>query len=366
MLIGVEFQQKDGSFSKTYYYKIKSDHQINYATELYNIKNEKGYTYNNSLVRFLRAWKDEKDCDYDLKEIVEVKKFDRNIKYLWFPIVPKPVGYGTISVDGLRANAEKAGEEMKTLSDRLYRSYNEQEYGTSCSSCYTNSNLWEERDIFFDNDEVLRELATPYTTKDSISTITSKIDNLDNKKEKNNMFNFEFGKANNTGAGFSMYGLTFSTDDNSCIAYKDGGWVDVPKEFIIKGMSDMLYMMPVAKTAVKANDYIRHNGRWIRVVEVTGTTLKAEDIYNKTVIEILPTRSPFGFDFYTKLVNMFDGFGGETKASAENPFGNMWMFMLMGDSKSSFKDMLPFMMMSGGDFKFDMSNPMMMYFLLNK
>jgi hypothetical protein len=180
------------------------------------------------------------------------------------------------------------------------------------------------------------------------------------------MFNFEFGKANNTGAGFSMYGLTFSTDDHSCIAYKDGGWVDVPKEFIIKGMSDMLYMMPVAKTAVKANDYIRHNGHWVRVIEVTETTLKAEDIYNKTVIEILPTRSPFGFDFYTKLVNMFDGFGGEAKASAENPFGNMWMFMLMGDSKSNFKDMLPFMMMSGGDFKFDMSNPMMMYFLLNK
>jgi hypothetical protein len=180
------------------------------------------------------------------------------------------------------------------------------------------------------------------------------------------MFNFEFGKANNTGAGFSMYGLTFGTAENSCIAYKDGGWVDVPKEFIIKGMSDMLYMMPVAKTAVKANDYIRHNERWVRVIEVTETTLKAEDIYNKTVIEILPTRSPFGFDFYTKLVNMFDGFGGEAKASAENPFGNMWMFMLMGDSKSNFKDMLPFMMMSGGDFKFDMSNPMMMYFLLNK
>lgn len=348
MLIGVEFRQVDGSFSKTYYFKIKSDHQIKYGTELYNIKNSEGYAYNSSLVRFLRTYKDEKDFYCDLKEIVEVRKFDQNVDYPWFHIIPipNPVKFNTI--DSLQASVEKAGEAMKALSDSMKESWDREAYTTDSSSIWVTSNSWDDRS--------------------PLSNFINKIENkLDNKKEKNNMFNFEFGKANNTGAGFSMYGLTFSTDDYSCIAYKDGGWVDVPKEFIIKGMSDMLYMMPVAKKEVKANDYIRHNGRWVRVVEVTETTLKAEDIYNKTVIEILPTRSPFGFDFYTKLVNMFDGFGGETKASAENPFGNMWMFMLMGDSNSNFKDMLPFMMMSnGGNFKFDMSNPMMMYFLLNK
>ena len=302
------------------------------------IENESGYDYRKAQVKINVIYKISKP-DKDLKKIVKITDAETGIQYdcregevlklettsdcKWEVEIPLCVnttvdtGIGVgfsdntkIAFGNFQATAAEVGENLKKLSELLNENKNE-------------------------------------------------------NKGDNNMFNFEFGKANNTGAGFSMYGLTFGTGDNSCIAYKDGGWVDVPKEFIIKGMSDMLYMMPVAKKEVKANDYIRHNGRWVRVIEVTDTTLKAEDIYNKTVIEILPTRSPFGFDFYTKLVNMFDGFGGEAKASAENPFGNMWMFMLMGDSKSNFKDMLPFMMMNG-DFKFDMSNPMMMYFLLNK
>ena len=336
MIIGVRFKQSNGGWSdKIYDFSIGRISDINYGSSwTYSIKTSDGYTYRDAEVCFVHREPDLKR-ELNLKEIVAVRKLFGVYNDWIDTTIPDNVAYSTTSstyaVSDLQtsfaygsSSAEQAGTAMKTLSDKLAERY---------SSYLTDKNE----------------------------------NNLDNKKEKDSMFNFEFGKANNTGAGFSMYGLTFSTDDHSCIAYKDGGWVDVPKEFIIKGMSDMLYMMPVAKKEVKANDYIRHNGRWVRVVEVTETTIKVEDIYNKTVIEILPTRSPFGFDFYTKLVNMFDGFGGEAKASAENPFGNMWMFMLMGDSKSNFKDMLPFMMMSnGGDFKFDMSNPMMMYFLLNK
>lgn len=335
MIIGVRFKQSNGGWSdKIYDFSINRIGDICFGSSwTYNIKTSDGYTYRDAEVCFVHREPD-LNREQGLKKIIAIRKLFVNCNYWLDTTIPDEdicsTSSSTYAVNvhqtGLAyasSSAEQAGTAMKTLADKIAERY---------SSYLTDKNE----------------------------------NNLDNKKEKNNMFNFEFGKANNTGAGFSMYGLTFSTDDNSCIAYKDGGWVDVPKEFIIKGMSDMLYMMPVAKTAVKANDYIRHNGHWVRVIEVTETTLKAEDIYNKTVIEILPTRSPFGFDFYTKLVNMFDGFGGEAKASAENPFGNMWMFMLMGDSKSNFKDMLPFMMMNGGDFKFDMSNPMMMYFLLNK
>lgn len=335
MIIGVRFKQSNGGWSdKIYDFSINRISDINYSDlKTYNIKTSDGYTYRDAEVHFIHREPDP-NREQGLKKIIAVRKLFGSCNYWLDTTIPDEdicsATNSTYAVSDLQtsfaytsSSAEQVGTALEELSQRLAARY---------SSYLTDENE----------------------------------NNLDNKKEKNNMFNFEFGKANNTGAGFSMYGLTFSTDDHSCIAYKDGGWVDVPKEFIIKGMSDMLYMMPVAKKEVKANDYIRHNGRWVRVVEVTETTIKVEDIYNKTVIEILPTRSPFGFDFYTKLVNMFDGFGGEAKASAENPFGNMWMFMLMGDSKSNFKDMLPFMMMNGGDFKFDMSNPMMMYFLLNK
>lgn len=309
------------------------------------IENENGYEYRKAPVK-IRGINNPKSCD-DLKKITKITDVESGIEYDCRKNSPiQFVDYSPMDA------------AHDTLVSRWY----------SVNHCNDTTNTSE---ISFSGNTKLN-FGGLQTTAAEVGVNLKRLGELLNKnkneniKEKKNMFNFEFGKANNTGAGFSMYGLTFSTDDHSCIAYKDGGWVDVPREFIIKGMGDMLYMMPVAKTAVKTNDYIRHNGHWVRVIEVTDTTLKAEDIYNKTVIEILPTRSPFGFDFYTKLVNMFEGFGGEAKASAENPFGNMWMFMLMGDTNSNFKDMLPFLMMSGGDFKFDMSNPMMMYFLLNK
>lgn len=332
MIIGVRFKQFNGSWSeKIYDFSINRIRDINYGSSwTYNIKASDGYTYRDAEVCFVHREPD-LNRELGLKKIIAVRKLFGSCNYWLDTTIPDEDIYSTSSSTyaviehqtgfaSISSSAEQAGTALKETVQRLAETVN------------------------------------------TLKAETNKI----NVKGDNNMFNFEFGKANNTGAGFSMYGLTFSTDDHSCIAYKDGGWVDVPKEFIIKGMSDMLYMMPVAKKEVKTNDYIRHNGRWVRVVEVTETTIKVEDIYNKTVIEILPTRSPFGFDFYTKLVNMFDGFGGEAKASAENPFGNMWMFMLMGDSNSNLKDMLPFIMMNGGDFKFDMSNPMMMYFLLNK
>lgn len=338
MIIGVKFKKTQGGWSTIYDFSINRISDIIYGFSWrYNIKTSDGYTYHDAEVCFVHRDPDP-DRERGLKKIIAVRELfgtgcwvDTTVPVEDFYSAIKSTQTNTelqTCFTHTSSSAEQAGTALKELSQRIA------EAPTDFWTAYANG----------------------------LKVETNKI----NVKGDNNMFNFEFGKANNTGAGFSMYGLTFSTNDNSCIAYKDGGWVDVPKEFIIKGMSDMLYMMPVSKKEVRANDYIRHNGRWVRVVEVTETTIKAEDIYNKTVIEILPTRSPFGFDFYTKLVNMFDGFGGEVKASAENPFGNMWMFMLMGDSKSNFKDMLPFMMMNGGDFKFDMSNPMMMYFLLNK
>lgn len=187
----------------------------------------------------------------------------------------------------------------------------------------------------------------------------------ENKGEKN-MFNFEFGKA--TGVCMSLYGVAFQTGglNDDGIAYKDGGWVEVPKQLLLnnKSLRDMLYVMPVAKKDVKVNDFIKHNNHWCRVAEVTDTTLKVEDVFTKTIVEILPTRSPFGFDFYSKLVNLFDGFGfGAATANEENPFGNIGMMMMLADGDMG-DNLLPLMMMSGG--KMDMSNPMMMYFLLKK
>jgi hypothetical protein len=83
---------------------------------------------------------------------------------------------------------------------------------------------------------------------------------------------------------------------------------------------------------------------------------------NKEVKTIMSSRSPFGFDFYTKVItfgeNMF-------KADRDNPFGSMLpMMMLMGDGRKSNDNsmMMAMMMMQNGQTEID---PMMMYFMMN-
>ena len=72
---------------------------------------------------------------------------------------------------------------------------------------------------------------------------------------------------------------------------------------------------------------------------------------------ILPQKSPFGFNYVTKVISLIK----PGAASGETPFGNMLPFMMLSGSMES-NDMLPFLLMSQG--QMDTSNPMMMYFLM--
>ena len=122
----------------------------------------------------------------------------------------------------------------------------------------------------------------------------------------------------------------------------------------------MAYKMPVAKKDIKPNDFILHQGLWVRVVEVADNIM-VEKIFEQEVSFIIPVKNLFGFDFVTKLV-YFDF--GDMGVSEDNPFGNMLPFLIMKDSDS---DMLPLMFMmqnSGGAPSMDFSNPMMMYMMM--
>ena len=74
------------------------------------------------------------------------------------------------------------------------------------------------------------------------------------------------------------------------------------------------------------------------------------------------TKSPFGFNFATKVVNFIAGAFNASNVSAENPFGNMWMLAMLGDSKDM-NDLLPLMMLSGGNLGGDM-NAMLPFLLM--
>ena len=183
-----------------------------------------------------------------------------------------------------------------------------------------------------------------------------------NGKEKDNMDlikNFDFGSCENDNVKMSMYGIAVKNANGTWVSYdaKSENVVDVD---ILNFDGKYLYKMPVALKDIKSGDVVIHNRKPMFVSKVEGGKILAIDPAAGEEKVIMLTKNMFGFDFATKVINLFEGFTGG--ASADTPFGNMLPLMLLADGGKS-DDMLPLMFAMGGG-KFDMSNPMMLYFLM--
>ena len=175
-----------------------------------------------------------------------------------------------------------------------------------------------------------------------------------------NLFkNFDFGSCENDNVKMSMYGIAVKNANGTWVSYdaKSENVVDVD---ILNFDAKYLYKMPVAIKDVKVGDTIIHNRKPMFVTVVEGGKLGAIDPAAGEEKVVLLTHSPFGFDFVIKVVNLFGDLSAT--ASADAPFGNMLPLMLLADGGKS-DDMLPLMFAMGGG-NFDMSNPMMLYFLM--
>lgn len=184
-----------------------------------------------------------------------------------------------------------------------------------------------------------------------IQEINDKINNNLMKDEEKNMkgFNFDFGPMNGNVVRMSMYGLAVKNKVGTYVSYnaKSGEIMDVDI-FNFDGAS-FLYKMPVAIKDIAVGDIVIHQNVPMFVVGIS------EDQKGLVVVdpvcgerkEIMVPRSPFGFNFATKVVNFLgDMFAGG--ANSDNPFGNMWMLMAMqGDNDMS--AVLPMMMMTQGN-----------------
>ena len=196
--------------------------------------------------------------------------------------------------------------------------------------------------------------------KADINNIRKEIDKLTkkDKENKNMMFNFDFGKVTSDAVRVSMYGVAVKSVDGRYVSYDSKTHSIMDVEILNMPAGDFLYKMPVAIKDIKAGDVVIHNRVPMFVDETHESTLKVIDIREGSEKEIYLTKSPFGFNFATKVVSLMDMTGG--KADESNPFGNMLPFMLMGENKDF--DPMMLMLLNGG--KMDMSNPMMMYFLM--
>lgn len=175
-------------------------------------------------------------------------------------------------------------------------------------------------------------------------------------------FNFEFGPLNGGLAKMSIYGLAVRNKAGVYVSYNAETQELMDVEIFQFDGSKFLYRMPVAVKDIIVGDVVIHQNIPMFVVEipVDGKTLKVVDPCNGERKEIMLTRSPFGFNFATKIVNFLDGVIKGVTPSADNPFGNMWMLALMDENKDMTK-MLPFMFMNQNGMNID---PMMMMFMM--
>ena len=198
-----------------------------------------------------------------------------------------------------------------------------------------------------------------------VQGVINKYENNNDKKEKvMKGFNFDFGPMNGNVVRMSIYGLAVKNKTGSWVAYdaKNEEIMDVDV-FNFDG-AKFLYRMPVAINDVTAGDVIVHMSVPMFVVGKSedGKAVYAVDPVAGERKEIMLTKSPFGFNFVTKVVNFL---GNAFNADASNPFGNLGLMMMLSEDNKGMSDMLPFMLMANGGNAagFDMSNPMVLYMM---
>lgn len=199
----------------------------------------------------------------------------------------------------------------------------------------------------------------------SLNVEVSKIESGVTEKEKENrtMNKFDFGPVANDRARISMYGIAVKNQDGAWVAFNNNKIIDV--ETFAFEASRFLYKMPVALTELREGDVIIHNNQLYIILSQPNmaeyASVKCICPATGKVEEVVPTRSIFGFNFITKIINFMDGMMGNP--SEINPFGNMLPFLMMdgADKKDNDSLMMAMMMMNQGA---GQMNPMMMYLMM--
>lgn len=190
--------------------------------------------------------------------------------------------------------------------------------------------------------------------------------NVDDKKGNKKMkaFNFDFGPCTTDNIRMSMYGLAVKNANGTWVSYNPESKEIIDVDIFNFDGGKFLYKMPVAIKDVKVGDIVIHNRKAMFVIDVSETGMTAIDPQAGEEKKILLTKSPFGFNFATKVVSLFNMTSDAPTPDA--PFGNMLPFLMMSENSGEF-DMNTMLMLSmmGGQSGMDFSkNPMVMYFLM--
>ena len=211
-----------------------------------------------------------------------------------------------------------------------------------------------------------------YQLERKINTFSKKEKEINSQKGKNNNMvhlnnifpNASFGPVSSDIACLSPKGIAIYAGDRwQAYDKESGNIIDVtPLNF---NASNLIYNMPVGIDQIQVGDIIMHAKKPMFVLNIENkdgkVRLTAIDIINAEEKVICPIKSIFGFDFYTKVICLVDMAGG-FKADEKNPFGNLAPWLLISDGKMN--DILPFLMMNGG--QVDFNNPLVLMTLCNQ
>ena len=230
--------------------------------------------------------------------------------------------------------------------------------------------LDDKADVVCDTLATKADVTSPNRIEEKVNKLAAEVtaaapmkNTTNNKKENNAMkFNFDFGPVNPATVRMSLYGLAVKNKAGTWVSYdaKAGDIMDV--DILNFDGAKFLYKMPVAVKDITIGDIVIHNGipMFVIAIAVNGTYITAVDPVNGERKDIMLPKSPFGFNFATKVVNFLGNLN--TGADASNPFGNLGLMLMLGDNKDM-GDLLPLMLMTGNS-ALDMSNPLMLYALL--
>lgn len=218
-------------------------------------------------------------------------------------------------------------------------------------------------ELHFGNDmKMVFNNGSLFLIKNSGETEKVLTEKVEEKNMNKNMFsgimkNFQFGKVDTDKIAYSMNGMAFKNQNGDYVVYNaDGTATNVST----LAFQMPLFAMPTALANIAAGDVIVHNkeNEYVVVKEVTKTAIVAIAPDRNEIVTIVPQKSIFGFDFYTKIVSPMAMMAGN--ATNDNPFGNILPFMLMGDGEVDKDTMLMLAMCNGGAANQNMMLPLML------
>lgn len=201
------------------------------------------------------------------------------------------------------------------------------------------------------------------TMEDIKNVIDEKLNEKETKKmnKTNDFMNFDFGPADSKQFAASPYGIAvYAPETDTWLTYNSDTNEVVDAKIFHFDVKGFFYKIPTPISNIKTGDIIIHMGTpmFVRTVN-NDNTVTAVNYHDASVTTILPKKSPFGFNFITKVVSLmnFD----KMSADKDNPFGNMLPFLMMQDGKF---DPMMLLFMNGGNM--ENMNPMLLYLIMDK